>query len=92
MDGGFSFVLSRHHLPIHNQLIPPSQMTPSMKSPTSRAIVNTVRAALKLLSSSSEQLSVSQLLALKSDMREARVVVNTQVLAKQSSTFVENLL
>lgn len=67
-------------------------MSASTKSPTSRAIVNTVRAALKLLSSSSEQLSVSQLLALKSDMREARVVVNDQMKVKQSSTFIENLL
>jgi len=87
----FSFVLSSHHLPTHNRFIPPFPMTANTKSTTSRAIVNTVRAALKLLSSSSEQLSVSQLLALKSDMGKARVVVNSQMQAKQSSTFIENL-
>ena len=67
-------------------------MTASTKSPTSRAIVSTVRAALRLLRSSSEQLSVSQLLALRSELQQTKVVVNGQMQAKQPSTFVENLL
>jgi len=59
---------------------------------TGRAIVNAIRASLRLVSSSSELLTISQLLAVKSDLRETLAIVNGQIGAMQSGTFPRNVL
>ena len=61
-------------------------------SPTGRAITKVVCASLRLVSSLSEQLTVSQLLSVKRDLRETLAIINGQIQATQSSMFANNVL
>ena len=63
-------------------------MTDTANTPTSRAIVKMVCASMRLVGGSSELLTVSQLFAVKSDIREALAIVNGQIQASQSSTSI----
>ena len=63
-------------------------MTDTANTPTSRAIVKTVRASMRLVGGSSELLTVSQLFAVKSDIHKALAIVNGQIQASQSSTSI----
>ena len=67
-------------------------MTEPTSTPTSCAIVKTVHASMRLVGGSSELLTVSQILAVKSDLRKTLAIVNGQIQAAQSSTPIENLL
>ena len=58
------------------------------KTPTSRAILNAVRASLRLMNSSSELLTVSQLLAIRRELEVASAVVTGQLQALQFGSFV----
>ena len=69
-----------------------SPMTEPTSTPTSHAIVKTVHASMRLVGGSSELLTVSQLLTVKSDLRKTLAIVNGQIQAAQSGTPVENLL
>ena len=63
-------------------------MTDTANTPTSRAIVKTVCASMRLVGGSSELLTVSQLFAVKSDIREVLAIVNSQIQASQSGTSI----
>jgi hypothetical protein len=57
-----------------------------------RAIVKALRASLKLASTSSGRLSLSQLYALNSDLRKTMAVINNQIQVEESGTSIENVL
>jgi len=59
--------------------------------PVGRAVFKAVRASLRLASSSSELLSLSQLLAIKDDLRETLAIINGQIEAEQSGGFAKNI-
>jgi hypothetical protein len=61
-------------------------------SPVDRAIINAVRALLKLASRSLGRFTISQLHALSSDLRRTMAVVNGQIQAEESSAFAKNVL
>ena len=81
--GVLLFALSHHHFFI--QLILPFPMTSPANTSTSHAIVRAVRASLRLTGSSLELLTLSQLFAVKSDLRQTLAIVNGQIQAIQSS-------
>ena len=56
---------------------PPPHMSDS--SATALAILNTVRASLRLVSCSSELLTIAQLLAVKEDLRETMAIISAQI-------------
>lgn len=60
-------------------------------SPTGRAMVQAVRAALRLVSSSDELLTVSQLLAVKTEIGETLDFLNARIQAEQSGAFFEGI-
>jgi hypothetical protein len=57
-----------------------------------RAIVKALRASLKLASSSSGRLSLSQLYALNSDLCKTMAVISNQIQVEESGTSTENVL
>jgi hypothetical protein len=61
-------------------------------SPTALAIFKAVRASLRLASSSSELLTIAQLLALKGDLRETLAIISSQIRTEESGTFANNFL
>jgi len=61
-------------------------------SPTSLAIFKAVRASLRLASSSSELLTIAQLLALKGDLRETLAIISGQIRTEESGTFAKNVV
>lgn len=63
-------------------------MTDSPNSATGRAIVRAIRGSLGLVRDPLGLLSVSQLLAVKDELREALAIVNGQIQAKQTGMFV----
>jgi len=67
-------------------------MTNPLNTPTSRAIVKAVRGSLRLVGSSSELLTASQLFAVRSDLHETLAIVNGQIQASQSGTSIWNVL
>jgi hypothetical protein len=60
-------------------------------SPTARAIARTANASLKLVSSSTALLSLSQLLAMQSELRGTLATVNGQIQAELSGTSSMNI-
>lgn len=60
-------------------------------SPTARAIARTANASLRLVSSSTALLSLSQLLAMESELRGTLAIVNGQIQAELSGTFPINI-
>lgn len=58
---------------------------------TGQAIVEAVRASLKLVSSSSELLDTSQLSAVKSDLRETLSIINGQIHLIRTGTFTASV-
>jgi hypothetical protein len=63
-------------------------MADSLDSPTGLAIVRALRASLRLVSSSSELLTISQLLAAKHDLCEMLAIVNGQIRTINSGSLV----
>lgn len=63
-----------------------------MANNTGRAIVKAVRGTLGLVSSSSELLNGSQLLAVKSELRQTLAIVKGQLHFMKSGTFADNVL
>lgn len=61
-------------------------------SPTSLAIVNAVRASLRLVSCSSELLSIAQLRAVRDDLCETLAIVNGQIQSENFGTLSGSLL
>jgi len=61
-------------------------MTGPSNIPTGRAIVRAVRASLRLTGSSLELLTVSQLFAVKSELRQTLAIVNGQIQATHPSS------
>ena len=59
---------------------------------TNRAIFKTVDASLKLASSSSELLTISQLLAIKDNLQATLAVISGQIQTENSGMFAENIL
>ena len=57
---------------------------------TSRAIVKAVRASLRLMNSSSELFTVSQLLAVSRELEVASAAINSQLQVLQLGSFVEH--
>ena len=60
--------------------------------PTGCAITKAICTLLKLASSSSKLLTVSQLLSVKKDLRETLAIINGQIHAAESGTFAKNVL
>lgn len=58
----------------------------------SRAILKAVRASLGLVNSSSESFTFSQLLALRSVLRDTLTVVNGKIQVEESGSSAANLL
>lgn len=58
-------------------------------SPTARAITRTAQASLRLVSSSTGLLSISQLLAMEIELRGTLAIVNGQIQAELSGTFAK---
>lgn len=75
--------------PLSPLALPFFDMTDS--SPTGLAILKAVRASLRLVSSSSELLTISQLLAVKHELCETFTVINAQIQVEQSGTFSKNI-
>jgi hypothetical protein len=57
-----------------------------------RAIIKALRASLKLASTSSGWLSLSQLYALNSDLHKTMAVINNQIQVEESGMSIENVL
>lgn len=81
--GGVFFVL-RPETP------PPLPMTDS--SATGLAILNAVRASLRLVGCSSELLTITQLLTLKDDLRETLAIISAQIESENIGVFSRNFL
>lgn len=58
---------------------------------TGHAIYATVRASLRLASTSSELLAMSDLVALKDDLHATLAVIRGQIQSEESSAFVLNV-
>jgi len=61
-------------------------------SPSALAIFKAVRASLRLASSSSELLTIAQLLALKGDLRETLAIISGQIQTEESGTFTKKVV
>jgi hypothetical protein len=89
MTGGVSFFDLQHHHPKHSLFFP---MADPPRLPTGLAILKAFRASLRLVTSSSELLTVSQLLAVRNELLDMFAVVNTRLHVVQFGPFAENLL
>ena len=70
----------------------PSPLLPMAdSSPTGLAILNAVRASLRLVGCSSELLTITQLLALKDDLRETLAIISAQIESENFGAFSRNL-
>ena len=82
MTGEGTFVWIK--TPSNNRLLPFPPMADPPNTPTGRAILKAARAMLLLVSSSSELLTHSQLLAVRNELRSALAIVNGQIQVVQS--------
>jgi hypothetical protein len=73
---------------------PPSSLLPAlhMSDPTGLAIVKAARASLRLVSCSSDQLTLSQLLAMESELRNTLAIVKGHIHAEFTGTSSKNVL
>ena len=75
-------------IPTHHHLL----LDMADSTPTGRAIVQAVCAALRLVSSSDGLLTLSQLLAVKADIGEALAFVDGKIQAERSGVFSKEIL
>ena len=89
-ERSFRFLIEPSSVISNSQFFPLFPMTDSSNTPTTRAMVRSVRASLRLVSCSSELLTESQLFAVKKDLQETLAIVNGQIQAIKSGTSLED--